>query len=196
MNNNIDKFKFYLIGMINGISKDDLIYMIKEDEAIILLEYDLPPYLSFVKDIIIEHKEEILKNITYENLIKYADEFKADIAGIVRHPKAKKWFERLLKQVRFIIENAHLSPQAMRAKFVSIIQAEQKRRIDEEKEMQELLDQKDIDCELEELSKQDEIKEIINPTNPKPNEELKSEEIKKKKKDFPDEYGLFFNPHI
>lgn len=195
-NEKIDKFKYYIIGMINGIPIQDLKYMIKKEKVPILLEYDLPPFFSFMKDIIEKNKDLILQSLSYDIVLQYSDQYRPDLAGYIRRPEGKKWIERLLKQIKFIVENIQLSSEQMRAKFIAIMQSEQQRRL-EKKQMQELLAQQQIK-EPTEDNQTEEIKELLNPTAPKPNEPLKSEELKKEKKknNIADEFGFLYNPHI
>ena len=119
----INLFQGWLLGIINGIDTKNLFNMIKENDFPILVDYELPSYLYGIKEIITENKDEILLYINYDAVMKYGHDFRPDLLKLLEHPKGKKWLERFLKTVYFVINNVELSQYEMQDKFYKAIAA-------------------------------------------------------------------------
>lgn len=101
----VASFKNWVLGLINGIDPRMLVDMVKANEIPTLWEYELPPYLSFMKGLVQEYLPQILEQLTVESVIEYANEYRPDLARILSHDKAKVWMSRFLKKTKFMLEN-------------------------------------------------------------------------------------------
>lgn len=163
----VDRFKYWIIGMINGIETKDLFQMIRDNDVPLLFEYELPPYFNWVKGSIIEKKDEIIAALTYENVVKYSGEFRPDLKALLEHDRGREWTERFLKVIVFMIENIELSAYEMKTKFTRKIRKIQQGRVKEldaihmleEKEQLENKEQLKIDRDLERERLREERKE-------------------------------------
>lgn len=112
-----EKFKMWVLGIINGIDARMLVDMIKANEIPTLWEYELPPYLNFVKNLVIENQEAILEQLTLEVVMAYCKEYRPDLAKILIHKKAQQWMSRFLKKTAFMIKHIDLEPYEIQAKY-------------------------------------------------------------------------------
>lgn len=113
----VERFKGWALGIINGIDARMLVDMIKADDIPTLWEYQLPPYLSFVKGLVIENKDAILEQLTLEAVMKYCKEYRQDLAKILVHKKAQEWMHRFLKKTAFMIKHIDLEPYEIQIKY-------------------------------------------------------------------------------
>jgi len=127
----VNRFKYWVIGMVNGIEAKDLVDMIKNNDVPIPFDLELPTYFSWVRDAAIEYKQVILEQLTFESAMKYSGEFRPDLKVILQHPKGREWLERFLKVIRFMITNIELTPHEMKVKFFQRAQAIQQKRNNE-----------------------------------------------------------------
>ncbi|KKN90767.1 hypothetical protein LCGC14_0223500 [marine sediment metagenome] len=112
-----ERFRGWVLGIINGIDTKMLKRMIIKNEIPILWEYELPKYLGFMKILITEYKDQIIEQLKFSVVMDYAKEYRPDLARIIIHPQGKKWMERFLRMIRFLIENSHLENFEIAAKY-------------------------------------------------------------------------------
>lgn len=139
----VDRFKYWIIGIINGIQAKDLFQMIKDNDVPLLFDLELPPYFNWVKDSVIEKKDDILEALTYENVIKYSGEFRPDLKELILHERGREWIKRFFKVLVFMIENVELSSHEMKRKFLKKAKAIQEGRLHEMAAVQLLHEQKE-----------------------------------------------------
>lgn len=118
----VERFKGWILGIINGIDARMLVDMIKANDIPTLWEYELPPYLNFVRDLVIEHQETILAQLNLESVMEYCKEYRADLAKILIHKKAQEWMGRFLKKIGFMIKHINLEPYEIQMKYEERIQ--------------------------------------------------------------------------
>lgn len=161
---NTERFKGWILGILNGIDPQMLVDMIKDNEMPVLWEYELPSYLGFVGSLVLEYKDSILEQLSFDNVMNYAKEYRPDLARILTHPAAEKWMTRFLRMISFMVENADLDAYQMAAKF--------KRKTDKILEKREKKQANDVALMLEQQRK-----EIV------AQEQQKRAEIERKKKE-------------
>ncbi len=103
-----ERFRGWILGIINGIDTEMLKKMIVNNEMPLLWEYKLPTYMNFIKGLIAEYKEQILEQLTFDIVMSYAKEYRPDLARIIIHPKGKQWMTRFLKMIAFLIKHSDL----------------------------------------------------------------------------------------
>ncbi|HEC40780.1 MAG TPA: hypothetical protein ENI29_21230, partial [bacterium] len=112
-----ERLKGWILGVVNGIDVDMLENMIKNDEIPILWEYKLPSYLSYVGSLISEYKDDILKQLNFNVIMEYTNEFRPELSQILSRPDGKIWMTRFLKMIKFMVENSELTAYEMESKF-------------------------------------------------------------------------------
>lgn len=117
----VKKFEGFIMGILSSLSAPLLEEMINRDVMPFIWDYKLPPFLSGIKNKIIENRKFILDNINMGNVKKYCMEYRPDLISVVSTERGYKWMERLLKQIRFVVENIELDNYQLKQKFLSII---------------------------------------------------------------------------
>ena len=112
-----EKLKGWILGLVNGIDARMLVDMIKKNEIPTLWEYELPRYLGFVKELMVEYKDDILEQLTFDVVMKYAKEYREDLAKILVHKRAEAWMNRFLNKCKFMFKNIELEPYEIQAKY-------------------------------------------------------------------------------
>ena len=113
----IERFKGWVLGIINGIDARMFVDMIKANDIPTLWEYQLPPYLGFMKSIVMEKQQQILEELTLDNVMKYCKQYRSDLAKILVHKKAQEWMNRFLKKIAFMIKHIDLEPYEIQVKY-------------------------------------------------------------------------------
>ncbi|MFW9881931.1 MAG: hypothetical protein ACFFG0_53385 [Candidatus Thorarchaeota archaeon] len=176
--------KGWILRLIDDIDPRMLFDMIKANEIPTLWEYQLPSYLGFVKGLIQEYLPQILEELTVETVIKYADEYRSDLARILSHKKAQIWMNRFLKKTKFMLEHLDKTPEEIQwlyekkmKELLTAREAQQAQLVDEllqsnedapvqqiEKIPAEMvekqLNQQELEARMEDLS-EDELKMIL-----------------------------------
>ena len=155
----VNRFKYWVIGMVNGIAAKDLFAMIKNNDVPLPFELELPTYFSWVKDAVIEYKQDILDQLTFESAMKYSGEFRPDLKVILQHARGREWLNRFLKVIRFMIENIELSAHEMKVKFLKKaqkIQAERNAIFKAERQLEENVIKEEADRQAQ-IATQEEL---------------------------------------
>ncbi|MCP4762571.1 MAG: hypothetical protein GY870_12395 [archaeon] len=113
----VERFRGWVLGIINGIDARMLVDMIKSNDIPTLWEYELPNYLGFVKDMVVENRDTILEQLTLENVMTYCKQYRPDLAKILIHKKAQEWMNRFLKKIGFMIKHIELEPYEIQVKY-------------------------------------------------------------------------------
>lgn len=153
-----ERLKGWILGIINGIEPKMLVKMIKDKQVPALWEYELPTYLSFVKDLMIEYKDEIIEQLNFDVVMDYAKEYRPDLAKILVHDRAKEWMNRFLRKCKFMFENIELEPYEIQVKFEKrIMEILAKRESIQAEKVAVILEQEQLKLEQEEQIKADAV---------------------------------------
>ena len=173
-----ERFRGWILGIINGIDTKMLVDMIQKNEIPILWEYELPSYLGFMKVLISEYKEQILEQLKFSVVMEYAKEYRKDLARILVHPKGEIWMKRFLEMIKFLIENSHLENFEIAAKYKKRVHEIRAQRAEQKEHAQlELVRQEQEQIYYENKQKEQELinKEDVRLERLRIREELKEE---------------------
>lgn len=200
----IERFRGWILGLIDGIDPVQLVQWIKANKIPPLYEYDLPNGFGFVKDYIIGNKEEILSYITFDNTMQYGIEYKPELMQIFEYPKARRWLKNFLKMLRFIINNADLNKYQMKKKFFAKLEKSRKEKEKEKtKKAKNILEEyekefakQEAEAQKKEIELEQEKEEYVpketdstEPTEPKvTHKDVSEEDILRSKDDIFDMY--------
>lgn len=181
----IERAKGWILGIINGIEPKMLVDMIKADDIPTLWEFELPPYLGFVKNLVKEHLGEIMEVLTVDTIIEYAEEYRPDLAKILAHPKAVIWMKRFLKKTKFMLKHIDLTPMQIQKKYMQrLLEIKAQRERQQAEAVASMLEEQAKEEEngmvIEKIPEEEVIKEIEEQSlSDDMSEGLSEEELKK-----------------
>lgn len=159
-----ERFRGYVIAMLEGINPEQLKEMIKTGQVPILLEFEVPDIISAIQPLIVKYRDIILPYLNTDKVMDYAVIYKPEFVAIFRHPKGMQWLDRFLKQIRFIVEHAELQSNEMRLLFYKTIKENKMRRLMEEEKIR--AEQEKIQEEQQEIPNEPEPENINVPELP------------------------------
>ena len=125
----VNKFEGWILGALTAIDPDMVEEMIENDTVPLLFDYELPIYLSGMRNIIIKNKDDILKELTMDSVLLYSKQYRPDLAKVINTQDGYIWMSRFLKVIIFVIENVELNSHEMRQKFFAQIKAKKEEKL-------------------------------------------------------------------